>query len=151
MIFISVSKYRDPEVRRCCMAGVKAYPVSDTCRDRAQRIRRNQRCISAFIDCCEFANRLRLEEPNKLLILARMREYRALGALLHQNRGKERWWSLLTPPWYLPGLVQTEFYQSPKTLVVCPWRGVGEQFFILFSSLFCSPTFRTSRTAIRQY
>lgn len=85
MIFISVSKYRDPEVRRCCMAGVKAYPVSDTCRDRAQRIRRNQRCISAFIDCCEFANRLRLEEPNKLLILARMREYRALGAPAEQG------------------------------------------------------------------
>ncbi|KAM4761329.1 complement C5 [Cyanocitta cristata] len=67
-----VSKYRNPEIRQCCVAGVKAYPVSETCRDRAQRIQRNQRCISAFKNCCEFANRLRLEEPNKLLILARM-------------------------------------------------------------------------------
>ncbi|RLV93890.1 hypothetical protein DV515_00013339 [Chloebia gouldiae] len=71
-ILKEVAKYRDPEARQCCMAGVKAYPVSETCRERAQRIRRRQRCISAFTDCCEFANKLRLEEPNKLLILARM-------------------------------------------------------------------------------
>ncbi|NXK83722.1 CO5 protein, partial [Amazona guildingii] len=71
-ILISVSKYGHPEIRKCCMAGVKAYPVTETCSDRAQRIRSNQKCISAFKDCCEFANRLREEEPNKLLILARM-------------------------------------------------------------------------------
>ncbi|NXW86151.1 CO5 protein, partial [Alopecoenas beccarii] len=71
-IIISVSKYAHPEVRKCCMAGVKAYPVSETCSDRARRIRSNEKCISAFRDCCEFANRLREEEPNKLLILARM-------------------------------------------------------------------------------
>lgn len=59
------------------MAGVKAYPVAETCSDRAQRIRSNEKCISAFKDCCEFANRLREEEPNKLLILARMRKYKS--------------------------------------------------------------------------
>uniref|UniRef100_A0A8C9KY52 Complement C5 n=1 Tax=Serinus canaria TaxID=9135 RepID=A0A8C9KY52_SERCA len=71
-ILREVAKYRDPEARQCCMAGVKAYPVSMTCRERIQSSRRSQRCISAFTDCCEFANKLRLEEPNKLLILARM-------------------------------------------------------------------------------
>uniref|UniRef100_A0A8B9FQ06 Complement C5 n=1 Tax=Amazona collaria TaxID=241587 RepID=A0A8B9FQ06_9PSIT len=71
-ILKEVSKYGHPEIRKCCMAGVKAYPVAETCSDRAQRIRSNQKCISAFKDCCEFANRLREEEPNKLLILARM-------------------------------------------------------------------------------
>ncbi|NWY61327.1 CO5 protein, partial [Chionis minor] len=71
-IIISASKYAHPEIRKCCMAGVKAYPVSETCSDRARRIRSNQKCISAFKDCCEFANRLREEKPNKLLILARM-------------------------------------------------------------------------------
>uniref|UniRef100_A0A8C3K2J8 Complement C5 n=1 Tax=Calidris pygmaea TaxID=425635 RepID=A0A8C3K2J8_9CHAR len=74
-IVISVSRYPSPEIRNCCMAGVKAYPVTETCNDRAQRIRRHKACISAFKDCCEFANRLREEEPNKLLILARMRKY----------------------------------------------------------------------------
>ncbi|NXV88534.1 CO5 protein, partial [Calonectris borealis] len=71
-IIISASKFAHPEIRKCCMAGVKAYPVTETCNDRAQRIRSNEKCISAFIYCCEFANRLREEEPNKLLILARM-------------------------------------------------------------------------------
>uniref|UniRef100_A0A8B9U8D4 Complement C5 n=1 Tax=Anas zonorhyncha TaxID=75864 RepID=A0A8B9U8D4_9AVES len=66
------SKYKHPAIKNCCMAGVKAYPVSETCSDRARRIRSNEKCISAFKDCCEFANRLREEEPNKLLILARM-------------------------------------------------------------------------------
>uniref|UniRef100_A0A8B9FJG8 Complement C5 n=1 Tax=Amazona collaria TaxID=241587 RepID=A0A8B9FJG8_9PSIT len=79
-ILISVSKYGHPEIRKCCMAGVKAYPVAETCSDRAQRIRSNQKCISAFKDCCEFANRLREEEPNKLLILARMRKYKSFNS-----------------------------------------------------------------------
>uniref|UniRef100_A0A8C0EEB8 Complement C5 n=1 Tax=Bubo bubo TaxID=30461 RepID=A0A8C0EEB8_BUBBB len=74
-IYKEASKYVHPEIRKCCMAGVKAYPVTETCRDRAQRIRSNEKCISAFRNCCEFANRLREEEPNKLLILARMRKY----------------------------------------------------------------------------
>ncbi|KFP32463.1 Complement C5, partial [Colius striatus] len=71
-ILNQVSKYVHPEIQKCCLSGVKAYPVTETCSDRAQRIRRSARCISAFKDCCEFANRLREEEPNKLLILARM-------------------------------------------------------------------------------
>uniref|UniRef100_A0A8D0EKN3 Complement C5 n=1 Tax=Strix occidentalis caurina TaxID=311401 RepID=A0A8D0EKN3_STROC len=74
-IYKEASKYVHPEIRKCCMAGVKAYPVTETCRERAQRIRSNEKCISAFRNCCEFANRLREEEPNKLLILARMRKY----------------------------------------------------------------------------
>ncbi|NWJ04718.1 CO5 protein, partial [Crypturellus undulatus] len=66
-----VSSY-SREIQNCCMSGVKAYPVSETCSDRARRIRRGERCVSAFRECCEFANRLRQEERNKLLILARM-------------------------------------------------------------------------------
>ncbi|XP_054249289.1 complement C5 [Indicator indicator] len=67
-----VSKYKQPETRNCCRHGIKEYPISETCSDRAKRIRRSEKCIAAFIDCCEFANRLREEEPTKLLILARM-------------------------------------------------------------------------------
>ncbi|KAF4797704.1 Complement C5 [Turdus rufiventris] len=68
----AVAKYQDPVSRQCCMSGVRTYPVSETCKDRARRIRGRQTCVSAFIDCCEFANKLRMEEPNKILILARM-------------------------------------------------------------------------------
>ncbi|NXJ46038.1 CO5 protein, partial [Spizaetus tyrannus] len=83
---ISASKYVHPEIRKCCMAGVKAYPVSETCSDRAQRIRSNAKCISAFRDCCEFANKLREKEPNKLLILARMH----FEAILELDEAKVR-------------------------------------------------------------
>jgi len=69
------------------MAGVKAYPVTETCHDRAQRIRRSEKCVSAFRDCCEFANRLREEEPNKLLILARMRKYESFNSCV------DMWWN----------------------------------------------------------
>eukprot|EP00076_Gallus_gallus_P031724 XP_024997262.1 complement C5 isoform X2 [Gallus gallus] len=65
------SKYKHLEIRKCCMHGVKAYPVSETCSDRARRIQSHAKCVSAFRHCCEFANRLREEEPSKLLILAR--------------------------------------------------------------------------------
>ncbi|NXA34849.1 CO5 protein, partial [Eudromia elegans] len=70
-ILQKVSKY-GRELRKCCMTGVKAYPVSNTCSERARRIQTGEKCISAFIECCEFANRLRQAESSKLLILARM-------------------------------------------------------------------------------
>ncbi|NXJ75425.1 CO5 protein, partial [Trogon melanurus] len=71
-IFKQVSKYKSAEIRNCCMGGVRAYPVAETCSDRAQRIQKSEECISAFIACCEFANKLREKEPNKLVTLARM-------------------------------------------------------------------------------
>uniref|UniRef100_A0A8B9U733 Anaphylatoxin-like domain-containing protein n=1 Tax=Anas zonorhyncha TaxID=75864 RepID=A0A8B9U733_9AVES len=76
VVVISASKYKHPAIKKCCMAGVKAYPVGETCSDRARRIQSNEKCISAFKDCCEFANRLRDEEPYKLLMLPRTRKYK---------------------------------------------------------------------------
>ncbi|KAJ7406000.1 hypothetical protein WISP_136761 [Willisornis vidua] len=87
----AVSKYKEPELKKCCMAGVKAYPVSETCSDRAQRIKKSQKCISAFKDCCEFANRLRQEEPNKLLILARMHSEGLLDEAQVRSYFPESW------------------------------------------------------------
>uniref|UniRef100_A0A8U7NWK8 Complement C5 n=1 Tax=Corvus moneduloides TaxID=1196302 RepID=A0A8U7NWK8_CORMO len=113
-----VSKYRDPEIRQCCMAGVKAYPVSETCRDRAQRIQRNQRCIAAFKNCCEFANRLRLEEPNKLLILARMH----FEALLELDKAQVR--SYFPESW-LWEVHQTLSVTLPDSLTTWEVQGVG--------------------------
>ncbi|KAM9218014.1 complement C5 [Leptosomus discolor] len=71
-ILKEASKYVHPEIRKCCMAGVREHPLTETCQDRTKRIRHNEKCISAFRNCCEYANRLREEEPSKLLILARM-------------------------------------------------------------------------------
>ncbi|KFO82553.1 Complement C5, partial [Cuculus canorus] len=117
-ILKQVSKY-EPEVRQCCMDGVKAYPVSETCSDRAQRVRRKQRCISAFRDCCEFANRLREEEPNKLLILARMHfeTFLELDEAEVRSYFPESWlWEVhqVSPRYYFSQIS----YQQSKTLSV---------------------------------
>ncbi|KAL8174805.1 UNVERIFIED_CONTAM: hypothetical protein K2H54_054091, partial [Gekko kuhli] len=66
-----VSRYRHKEVQKCCRSGAKEYPLSQTCSQRASRISVPV-CRKAFEDCCEFANKLRLTEPHKVLILARM-------------------------------------------------------------------------------
>ncbi|XP_060106570.1 complement C5 [Heteronotia binoei] len=67
-----VSRYRHKEVQKCCRSGAEQYPVSQTCSQRASRIRSVPVCIKAFLDCCEFANKLRLTESDKVLLLARM-------------------------------------------------------------------------------
>nr|XP_056716476.1 complement C5 [Euleptes europaea] len=68
-----VSRYRHKEVQKCCRSGAQEYPISQTCSERASRIRGvPQVCIKAFQDCCEFANKLRQTEPHKVLLLARM-------------------------------------------------------------------------------
>uniref|UniRef100_A0A8C9KXN3 Complement C5 n=1 Tax=Serinus canaria TaxID=9135 RepID=A0A8C9KXN3_SERCA len=117
-ILREVAKYRDPEARQCCMAGVKAYPVSMTCRERIQSSRRSQRCISAFTDCCEFANKLRLEEPNKLLILARMH----FEALLELDEAQVR--SYFPESW-LWEVHQTLSVTLPDSLTTWEVQGVG--------------------------
>lgn len=67
-----VSRYRHKEVQKCCRSGAVEYPISETCSKRASRIKNVPVCIRAFRDCCEYANKLRLTEPHKLLLLARM-------------------------------------------------------------------------------
>lgn len=114
------------------MAGVKAYPVSETCRDRAQRIRRNQRCISAFTDCCEFANKLRLEEPNKLLILARMREYESSGCPAPEQGDGKVMESISPLPGTCQGCSRQNFTSLPKLWLYI--REEGQE----SSSLLCS-------------
>ncbi|XP_061459913.1 complement C5 isoform X2 [Rhineura floridana] len=73
-----VSQFRHHEVQKCCRNGAEQYPVMETCGDRAKRIKSGARCVEAFRRCCEFANKLRLNETHKVLILAR----KAFDALL---------------------------------------------------------------------
>lgn len=56
------------------MDGVRAYPVSETCAERTKRVQGGPKCLYAFQDCCEYANQLRQQEPNKVLMLARKRK-----------------------------------------------------------------------------
>ncbi|XP_043386278.1 complement C5 isoform X2 [Chelonia mydas] len=66
------SRYLHPEIRKCCMGGVKESPLKETCSQRVERIKSPPRCIKAFKDCCEFATKLRESGTYKVLILARM-------------------------------------------------------------------------------
>uniref|UniRef100_A0A8D0HV70 Complement C5 n=1 Tax=Sphenodon punctatus TaxID=8508 RepID=A0A8D0HV70_SPHPU len=68
----AVSRYKNDIVKKCCLSGVEAYPISETCSDRSKRIKAQQRCIDAFRACCELATKLRQTESHKNLILARM-------------------------------------------------------------------------------
>ncbi|XP_069465628.1 complement C5 isoform X2 [Ambystoma mexicanum] len=73
----AVNSYRLKNIQDCCVDGVREYPVTDSCENRASRIKNVprgliQRCIAAFRNCCELANRLRAEEAGKTLDLARM-------------------------------------------------------------------------------
>ncbi|XP_019396510.1 PREDICTED: complement C5 isoform X1 [Crocodylus porosus] len=65
------SLYAIEAVRQCCMDGVRAYPVTETCAERTKRVQGGPKCLYAFKDCCEYANKLRQQEPNKVLMLAR--------------------------------------------------------------------------------
>ncbi|KAJ7398992.1 Complement C5 [Pitangus sulphuratus] len=132
----AASKYKRLDIRQCCMAGVRAYPVTETCSDRAQRIRRSQACISAFKHCCEFANKLRLEEPNKLLILARMHFEAGLELDEAQVRSyfPESWlWEVhhISPRWPLvvnkwaTHLSKTLSVTLPDSLTTWEIQGVG--------------------------
>lgn len=125
------------------MHGVKVYPVSETCSDRARRIQSHPKCISAFINCCEFANRLREEEPNKLLILARKRKQKSFDpcvdmqrhSRLYQSVNKCRGDNLVNLFALSDYFFQKELCQSPQTLICYPYRGVREQFFVLIGLL----------------
>uniref|UniRef100_A0A8C0IKC9 Complement C5 n=1 Tax=Chelonoidis abingdonii TaxID=106734 RepID=A0A8C0IKC9_CHEAB len=71
--------YLHPEIRKCCMSGVKESPLGQTCDQRVEHIKSIPRCIKAFKDCCEFATKLRENETHKVLILARMQLKALLG------------------------------------------------------------------------
>ncbi|KAM9117353.1 complement C5 [Pangshura tecta] len=73
------SRYLHPEIRKCCMAGVRESPLGETCNQRIEHINSIPRCIKAFKDCCEFATKLRENETHKVLILARMQLKALLG------------------------------------------------------------------------
>nr|XP_033817321.1 complement C5 [Geotrypetes seraphini] len=66
--------YKAREVRKCCMDGVREYPIYETCESRRVRVNKwNGRfCRDAFINCCELANKLRTLEMGAILTLARM-------------------------------------------------------------------------------
>ncbi|XP_014346298.1 complement C5 [Latimeria chalumnae] len=56
-----LSRFKNPTYKKCCLDGIKAYPITETCDQRARRIRKGEQCFKAFRYCCQFANKLRFQ------------------------------------------------------------------------------------------
>ncbi|XP_043913921.1 complement C5 [Protopterus annectens] len=80
-----LQEFKNADVRKCCYDGIREHPIIQTCFERASHITRGTRCYLAFVNCCQFANKLRTQDPShQTLILARM-EIQAIFGLHEQQ------------------------------------------------------------------
>ncbi|KAM9101776.1 complement C3-like isoform 1-T2 [Sarcophilus harrisii] len=54
-------QYKDKNLRTCCEDGMNVNPMGYSCERRAKYILENQACIDAFLDCCNYFSKIRLE------------------------------------------------------------------------------------------
>ncbi|XP_004689349.1 PREDICTED: complement C3 [Condylura cristata] len=54
-------QYKDKELRRCCEHGMRENPMKFNCQRRARFISLGPQCVRAFLDCCNYITKLRLE------------------------------------------------------------------------------------------
>ncbi|KAJ1160979.1 hypothetical protein NDU88_001468 [Pleurodeles waltl] len=64
------AKYKDSE-KKCCEDGMKENNMGHSCVKRARYIRETSACVNAFLDCCEFISKIRMEKRREQLFLAR--------------------------------------------------------------------------------
>ncbi|XP_078541458.1 complement C3 [Lissotriton helveticus] len=64
------SKFKGME-RKCCEDGMKENNMRHSCEKRSRYIRETSECVKAFMDCCEFISKLRLEKRREQLLLSR--------------------------------------------------------------------------------
>ncbi|GCB68964.1 hypothetical protein scyTo_0005396 [Scyliorhinus torazame] len=64
------SQYTNSSLQRCCIDGMIAIPMKRTCNDRAKRVK-DKECRKVFLNCCEFAVRLRSMQALKVDDLGR--------------------------------------------------------------------------------
>lgn len=76
-IYIAVSKYQDPGLRKCCEDGMKLIPMRFSCLQRLSKVAGSPGCREAFKTCCEKAAALRKEAAKKKIRvgLARCKEW----------------------------------------------------------------------------
>ncbi|KAM5230170.1 complement C3-like isoform 2-T2 [Hipposideros larvatus] len=54
-------EYKSKELRKCCEDGMRENPMKFPCQRRAQYILQDQACVTAFLDCCNYITKLRLQ------------------------------------------------------------------------------------------
>lgn len=60
----------------CCSSGIVSNPTLETCRQRSERLtypaafdsRKKKRCKHAFLECCDFAMKLRQDNTDKIIL-----------------------------------------------------------------------------------
>ncbi|KAG8519037.1 Complement C3, partial [Galemys pyrenaicus] len=54
-------QYKNKELRRCCEHGMRENPMRFSCERRTRFISLGPQCVKAFLDCCNYITKLRLE------------------------------------------------------------------------------------------
>lgn len=68
------SRYKDPEIKECCVDGMKRLPISYSCEVRSEYIGDDATCVEAFLYCCREMESQRAERQDDNLQLARSKK-----------------------------------------------------------------------------
>ncbi|XP_072344663.1 complement C5 isoform X2 [Scyliorhinus torazame] len=63
-----IARITNPIERMCCMDGMKIYPLQHSCTERASRIKLPDPCRNLFLQCCNYAQKLRLKSESDLTL-----------------------------------------------------------------------------------
>nr|ACH56749.1 complement component 5 protein [Ginglymostoma cirratum] len=63
-----VARFTNPLDQKCCMDGMKNYPLRHSCTARASRIKLPDPRRTIFLECCNFAQTLRLKSESDLTL-----------------------------------------------------------------------------------
>ncbi|XP_041050089.1 complement C5 [Carcharodon carcharias] len=63
-----IARFTNPIAQKCCMDGMKSYPLRHSCSERARRIKLPDPCRNIFLECCNHAQKLRLKSESDLTL-----------------------------------------------------------------------------------
>ncbi|XP_069743623.1 complement C5 [Narcine bancroftii] len=63
-----IAKFTKSIDQKCCIDGMKDYPLRETCIERSRRIKLPDPCRSIFLECCNYAHKLYLKSLQSLTL-----------------------------------------------------------------------------------
>ncbi|XP_036610168.1 complement C3 [Trichosurus vulpecula] len=58
-------QYKDKNLRTCCEDGMQLNPMGYSCERRTKYILESEECVKAFLDCCNYITKVRLEKQRE--------------------------------------------------------------------------------------
>ncbi|XP_039628328.1 complement C3-like [Polypterus senegalus] len=95
------SKYKDPQVRVCCIDGMVEISMDFNCKKRSTYITKGKECMEAFLYCCTEIDKKRQESTGTELFLARSEEEDdiLMGEITSRSIFPESWlWKVVPIP-----------------------------------------------------